>query len=220
MKPIEYPDDDPPPYSESVRPHAGHWRKLEEHQNRPDLVHSVLTSNIIPHIHTATSAGVQAPTLVLVPSDVVSLQSLVDADSKAHFKRFPGEKLVGFPSTEELKLIRLVDPGNTSEYWQRLASKQSLAEGLHAFLFQEGFFFREDVASAEAFENLTGIPSDLRSGWMTVNEERLRDREASVNVSMQEVCLRVEDDMGLYETKRGKALVIRVRLGLEDSTLV
>ena len=111
--------------------------------------------------------------------------------------------------------MRLSDPDNTYEFWQRLSSRQSLADSIHAYLVQEGYFFLEDVAKVGPLEMPISVRSDSRTGWMTVNEERLRHREASVNVTMQEVCLRIEDEMGLYETRKGKALVIRVKLGRE-----
>ena len=219
MKPDEY-SDGPPSYSESTQSPAKPSRSSGDHEYDPDLVHCLLTNDIIPHIQTAISSGTSSTTLVIIPSNVTSLRPPVDVDSKAPSKGFSGEKLVGFPSTEELKLIRLSDPEDTHEYWQRLTSKQSLADSLCAYLVQEGYCFQKDIARAEPFERLTGIPSNVRAGWMTANEEPLREREASLNVLMQEVCLRVEDEMGLYETKREKALVVRVKLGRVDCAYV
>ena len=208
--------DDPPSYVESVRSHGTPLRASTEHYGGTDLVHSLLTDDIIPHIQTAIASGIISTTFVLIPSNASSLRPPADSNSKAVSKGFSGEQLVGFPGTEELKLIRLLHPEDTCEFWQRLGSRQSLADSLHAYLVQEGYYFPEDIAKAQPFEMLTGVPSNARAGWMTANEERLRHLEASINVMKQEVCLRIEDEMGLYGTRKGNALVVRVRLGCKN----
>ena len=206
-------DDGPPSYLESIDAKGKVSSNVKDTSNGPDLVHALLTIWIIPHVRTAISSSTLSSTLIITPSDVATLQPPVDMDAKIPSQGFPGEMVVGFPSTEELTLIRLSNPEDTHRYWQRQATKQLLADALHAYLVQEGYYFPEDIARTEPFEQMTGISSEFRAGWMTANEEQLRRREARINVSMQEICLRVEDKMGLYETKKGKALVVRLRLG-------
>ncbi len=203
--------DDPPSYAESVRHHEKVARTQTGREPGADLAYALLRNFVVPNIQGAISSETASITIVLVPSNVASLQPLKEPDSKRVSDGFPGEQLVGFPKTEELKLIRLSDPDDTIEFWQRTGSRQSLSDSLHAYLVQEGFYFREDIARAES--------SRAQAGWMTVSGEQLRHREASVSIVLQEVCLRIEDDMGLYETRRGKALVVKVRIGFDDSSL-
>ena len=207
--------DGPPSYAETVRQHRTPLSTSTEQYSGTDLVHALLTNDLVPHIQTAISSGTTSMTFVLVPSNIASLRPPAVFDSKAASKGFSGEQLVGLPTTEELKLIRLSDPEDTYEFWQRLGSRQSLADSLHAYLVQEGYYFPEDVVKTEPLEMPADVPSNVRAGWMTVNEERLRHREANVSVAMQEVCLRIEDEMGLFGTRKGKALVVRVKLGDE-----
>ena len=187
------------------------------HQTRQDgvqvqIVHTQCSTNyIVPNIQGAISSETASITIVLVLSNVASLQPPREVDAKGVSDGFPGEQLVGFPTTAELKLIRLSEPTDTVEFWQRSSSRQSLSDCLHAYLVQEGCYFSEDVARAES--------SQTQAGWMTVNGEQLQHCEASINIALQEVCLRIEDEMGLYETRRGKALVVKVNIGHEDPSL-
>lgn len=210
-------DDGPPSYSDSIYAKGKVSDNAKDSQDGPDLVHALLTIWIIPHVRTAISSSTLSSTLIIIPSDIATLQPPVDMDAIIPSQGFPGEKVVGFPSAEELTLIRLSNPEDTHQYWQRQATKQLLADAVHAYLVQEGYYFPEDITKTEPFERMTGISSEFRKGWMTANEEQLRHREARINVSMQEICLRVEDKMGLYETKKGKALVVRLRMGRGES---
>ena len=207
--------DGPPSYMESVQFQPKDPRSPPT-QAEPGQIRRLLYDEIIPHISDAQFSGIPASTIVIVPSNVPSLRPSADIDPKTSSNGFHGEKIVGFPSTEELTLIRLSELEDTLEFWQRTASKQSLARNLHIYLVQEGYYFPEELARDQSFAMFTGIPLEARAGWMTSNEERLVHRQASINVSVQEVCLRVENEMCLYETKKGKALVVRVKIGGRD----
>lgn len=52
--------------------------------------------------------------------------------------------------------------------------------------------------------------------WQSVRQAELRGGEARVHVEVKEVCLRVENEMGLYETRSGIAVVVSVELGCDD----
>ena len=52
--------------------------------------------------------------------------------------------------------------------------------------------------------------------WQSLRQAELRGGEARVHVEVKEVCLRVENEMGLYETRSGIAVVVRVELGCDD----
>ena len=49
--------------------------------------------------------------------------------------------------------------------------------------------------------------------WQSCRQAELRGGEARVHVEVKEVCLRVENEMGLYETRSGIAVVMSVELG-------
>ena len=49
--------------------------------------------------------------------------------------------------------------------------------------------------------------------WRAATERPLQDGEVRVTIRIKEVSLRVENVMGLYETRGGKAIVVRVEFG-------
>lgn len=57
-----------------------------------------------------------------------------------------------------------------------------------------------------------GALSD-RAEWRAVSEQALEAGEVRVGIRIREVSLRVENVMGLYETRGGKAIVVRVEFG-------
>ncbi len=52
--------------------------------------------------------------------------------------------------------------------------------------------------------------------WQSFRQAELPGGEARVHVEVKEVCLRVENEMGLYETRSGIAVVVSVELGCDD----
>ena len=59
-------------------------------------------------------------------------------------------------------------------------------------------FFRKKAPSAE---------------WKTPTVEPLGDWEVRTGVALMDVSLRIENEMGLYETRTGKAVVVKVDVG-------
>lgn len=51
--------------------------------------------------------------------------------------------------------------------------------------------------------------------WQSLRQVGLKGGEARVFVEVKEVCLRVENEMGLYETRSGIAVVVSVELGCD-----
>lgn len=56
-------------------------------------------------------------------------------------------------------------------------------------------------------------PKAPNADWRTVPKETLGNGEVRVQVETMDICLRTENDMGLYETKTGKAVVVKVDVG-------
>ena len=50
--------------------------------------------------------------------------------------------------------------------------------------------------------------------WKGVERKGLGEGQARVRVQVQEVCLRLENEMSLYETRTGKAIVVKVEIGM------
>lgn len=55
----------------------------------------------------------------------------------------------------------------------------------------------------------------MSQGWQTSPDKGpLHEGEARIHIRMDQICLRVENAMGLYETKSGKALIVKVAIGV------
>lgn len=52
--------------------------------------------------------------------------------------------------------------------------------------------------------------------WSSVERTPLSDGDARASVEVTEVCLRIENEMGLYETRTGRALVVKVEVGVRE----
>ena len=61
--------------------------------------------------------------------------------------------------------------------------------------------------------NKTSLQSSPNADWRSAQKEILGNGELSVQVETRDVCLRTENDMGLYETRTGKAVVVKVDVG-------
>lgn len=61
-----------------------------------------------------------------------------------------------------------------------------------------GGFFRKKSTSTE---------------WKMPEVKALANGEVGTGVEIKDICLRVENEMGLYETRTGKAVVVRVDAG-------
>lgn len=50
--------------------------------------------------------------------------------------------------------------------------------------------------------------------WKGVELKSVTEGQARVTAGIKEVCLRIENEMGLYETRTGRAVVVKVELGM------
>lgn len=106
---------------------------------------------------------------------------------------------MGFPSTENLTLVRLRSSELSLEFCRQPAVMQEIELQMSTDLRKSGYLvFRR-------------APSDLE--WRTIQEKPLMEAEARVGVETREICIRLENEMGLYETRTGKAVVVRVETG-------
>lgn len=203
-----------PSYSESVRSPPISPSPSYLPQNiaaaRTALISSLLTTYIAPHLHGSALSGLASTTLVLVPSNVSSLQPAGKIGSKSTSGLedvSPREIVVGFPSGENLTMIRLHDQENVIEFWRQLTVIQELGQQLRTYLRNSG---HQVIGGDET--SLQG-PNPANADWRTVQMETLGNGEVRVRVETKEICLRTENDMGLYETRSGKAVVVKVDVG-------
>lgn len=102
---------------------------------------------------------------------------------------------------------RLHGQENSLEFWRQVAVMQELKQQLRIHL--------QDLGYGVIADNETSLqgPKSSDADWRTTQTETLGNGEVSVQVETREICLRTENYMGLYETKTGKALVVKVTFG-------
>ena len=187
-----------PSYSESVRSQQ-HSSPRYLPQNiaaaRTAVISSLLTTYITPHLHERALSGLSSTTLVLVPSNVSSLQPPGKIESKGppdSENGLPLGTVVGFPSaeSENLKMVRLHGQDNSLEFWRQLVVMQELGQQIRSHLRNSGHQVIGD--------NETSLqePSSLNADWRTVQKETLGDGQVRIRVEITEICLRIENDMG------------------------
>ncbi|PGH08899.1 hypothetical protein GX51_00956 [Blastomyces parvus] len=224
---------------------------------RTHRVNAILTKYVDPLLLSQGASGLYKTTFVLVPSSVASLQ---DAVSNAYTT--PGEpQIVGFPSDEVVKLIRLQGEENAMEFWRQPAVVAELDSALKAKLAANGHRLHQPSSTGEATSadvDAAGSPApaapepaakttattkksfwgrtkdlysskgqDLRDvvivdrklGWRAPAEHnanapgKIPTGLVDVSIVWKEVCLRIANDMGLYESKKGPALCMTVEVG-------
>ena len=196
-----------PSYSESVRSSQQQLSPSYYPQSittaRTALISSLLTTYIIPHFYRSALSGLSSTTLILVPANVSSLNPSGKTESQN-----PSETIVGFPSAEHLTIVRLHGQENGLEFWRQSAVTQELGQQIRSHLRSSGY--RVIKGSEASFQGPSPPPT---ADWRTVQNEALNNGEVSVQVATTEICLRTENDMGLYETRSGKAVVVKVNVG-------
>lgn len=206
------PYDSPPSYSDSVAPPSFPHTFT---RTRSNLISTVLAEHIHPHIYRSALNGLSQSTLLLVPSNVSTLHPAppvpVDPGSYSnpfqnhtHSNTFINESIVGFLSAENLSLDRLHGEANTLEFWCQDRVIRELQTQLQADLSDGGYRVIWE-SGGQAMIRLMGSKAE----WKLVSEPVVDEGQVRVVVEMREVSLRIENVMGLYETRRGKALMVR-----------
>lgn len=215
-KALDLTSEDLPSYSETLSSTSRTSLPHNLASIRKARIHSLLETHIKPHLLDTTLAGLSRSTLVLIPSDVPSLTPSLGNDSKDHLGQqasFPGEKIAGFSDAGNLTLIRLQGQENSFEFWRQLPVIKELERALQAHL-------ERDKAVGDIVEYILPARPESR-GWFkkrtpsapqkkTENVKASRGSKVKAEVELQDVSLRTVNAMGLYETKTGKAIVIKV----------
>ncbi len=132
----------------------------------------------------------------LIPPTIASIDS---KDAQSKHDSFDGEILVGFPTSENLSMVRLRGEEQTIEFWRQPAVVREVEQRLRETLQRDKLNVFVRVSSDEQ--------------WRCLKEKDLVEGEARVGAEIKEICLRIENQLGLYETRTGKALIVRVELG-------
>ncbi|KAL8646748.1 MAG: hypothetical protein Q9210_005953 [Variospora velana] len=197
-------DAPPPSYSESFNAK----NPITSH------VSTVVDLHISPHLAVNHATN----TIILVPSNISTLiaspASPLEKDPTSC--AFPGETLVGFPSGHSPTVIRLAGPDDRLEFWQRAAALRALSHRLCERLRTQGYNIASNPRETRRSQTPGRISGSMDVDWKSIEPRALTDGEATVNIEMKEVCLRVENDMGLYETRTGRAIVVRVDVGFGE----
>ena len=171
---------------------------------RNTVISNLIRTHIEPHLHSNAILGLSQSTLILVPSSSTALiaPQKTSNDSKepqSESKAFPGEVIIGFPTSENIAIVRLRGDEHALEFWRQPAVIGDLEQRLSELLRSDGL------------EVLIRTSSDAQ--WRHLEETALGQGEARVGTEIKEICLRIENQLGLYETRTGKALVVRVDFG-------
>ena len=206
--------DGPPSYTESLN--------SPQHNNSPSylpqniaaartaVISSLLINYITPHLYGSALSGLASTTLILIPSNVSSLQPPSKTGSQASLDSKDGpprETIVGFASAENLTLIRLHGQENSIQFWRQPIVIQELGQQLRSHLLISGHRVVGDNETS-----IQGSNPPI-ADWRTVPKLDLEKEDVRTRVCIMEICLRVENDMGLYETRTGKAVVVKMDVG-------
>jgi hypothetical protein len=214
---------------------------------REQRIQTLLDTYVQPLLNEQALSGLYKTTFVLVPSNVVPLQGgdspsipdVIEGSSAA-------DVVVGFPSEDFVKLVRLKGPENKLEFWRQPAIVDQLGRQLKARLHADSHKLAYEVpmsnTDADVLPPMGGSARSLfsrkgsksaqldrleerrleqglfRGGWRAPNErpsgrQKLASGEVRVDVSVNDVSLRVVTEMGLYETKTGSALIVTIEVG-------
>ncbi|KAI4257516.1 MAG: hypothetical protein L6R42_005603 [Xanthoria sp. 1 TBL-2021] len=165
-------------------------------------VSTLISTHILPHLKDNSTT-----TLVLVPFDVTPLFALpaTETSKDAKASAYTGEKLVGFDSDEDPLLIRLSDTEGGLHFWRTAAVLRELTAQLCREMISRGY------------RVVTGGRSPMGLEWRSFQQATLMSGEARLRAEVKEVCLRVENAMGLYETRSGTAIVVKVELAYDEN---
>ena len=196
--------DGPPSYDESIgsQRHSTQSSETNLVTARLALVNSLLATHVNPHLQATALSGLSSTSLILVPSNVTALQPMSSTSSldKSTNSTFSGEKIVSLPSSENPAIKRLHEKENSLEFLRQPMVLQKVKEELCLHLNREGYR-RIAVGSEQLW---------TQSGLQAATPSETDAADATLELSMTDVCLRVENAMGLYETRNGRCLVIKV----------
>lgn len=225
-----------PPYNMRSDIAAPLHRHLDA--SRVQRVHSLLEQYVDPLLAEQASSGLYRTTFIFIPSNVTSLQPREKTSYSAPRTPEP----VGFPTSTVGKLVQLEGEAHTMEFWRQPAVLRELESSLRARLAASGHHVEggdevptstKETKSLKSNEDskpkqkrsfwsrITGTSEavivDRKLGWRAEQEEtagrKLGRDQVRVVVEWKEVCLRVENDLGLYDNCNAPGICLSVEVG-------
>ncbi|KAI1909204.1 hypothetical protein LOZ39_001878 [Ophidiomyces ophidiicola] len=200
-------------------------------------INSILSTYVDPLLLSQGLAGLYKTTFVLVPSTVSALQ---DAVSNAYTESLEPQ-VVGFPMNEVVKLIQLRGEEYAMEFLRQPAVVAELESSMKARLVTSGHrIYEPSDQQSETTVQSAKVQAPKKVGfWKRVraldtHDDEIQDRKlgwraeepqaqgspgkvptglVKVSIQWKDVALRIANEMGLYESRRGPALCISVEVG-------
>ena len=157
---------------------------------------SLLYDYVFPELWPSLSAGNMSNTLILVPQSVAALHPATTLT-----KGFPGEEIVGIPQNRRPLMIRL----KSKEYHLEILRRPKLMHQVILHLCQ--FLNSRGCLKIVTHSNLVWTQA---TGPRKVSAAEKSEANARVLARIETTCLRTVTDMGLYETRSGKCLILDI----------
>ena len=251
----DYPDYAAPSYEESVSsppllnpqdskgslpPSHSPQQPLASHltETRTQRINSVLSTYIDPLLASQGASGLYKTTFLLVASNDPTFQQ-----RSCSYSTPKEPEIVGFPSDEIVKIVRLKGEENNIEFWRQPPVVAEFESALKTRLATSGHRLEESAGAGESpGPEETHKKSESRSFWGRSKDKQkssdvpfIVDRKLGwraeqpqhddtpkgkvptglvrATVRWNPVSARVENEMGLYETKQGTGLCLSIEVG-------
>lgn len=202
-------------------------KQLEEARAR--RIEDMLETYVNPLVFSLGQTGLYKNTFFLVPSNVTALQTTSMSTET---------KILGFPDGSPASLIWLIGEEHTLEFWRQPAAMKELESCLKAHLVGTGHNLEDEVPNEinnvshdrntptlvpvkKPFSGKTNsrIGQDNNSGAESrcqiagYHDNIVPPGKVRLQVYLKDICLRVQTEMGLYDTRKGPALCLSIEVG-------
>ena len=235
-KTVDSLEDSPPSYTETSKPNLSHGAVLgcRLAAVQSERIDRLLEACIKPLLESQVASGIAKTTFILIPSDSRGLEEANFArewppdrqdgrlKSKAHEQL---ETVEGFPAEEDVKAIRLHGEDNTARFWKQPDVMRDLGIQLRGQLGLPP----EPIESKPSYNMPAPEPrsEQKRPFWKSrkvpqqtkdfrtevLETSSTSEPRMAVSVTVEDICVRYMTPVGLYDTRNGSAIVLRVRFG-------
>nr|POE65373.1 hypothetical protein CFP56_73018 [Quercus suber] len=164
---------------------------------------AAIVAKLEPRVRDRARAGLSKSTLLLLPSD-----QAVDSSRKG--------QLVGFDVDEPPIIVQLESRQDRMEFWAQDAALMTLRQQFLAAISSDIPALPEPVGPT-----LPNPPATNKSSWLGRKQSKTPNRQPSaasvkppvtVQVSLDEAHFRSETEYGLYQTLRGRCVLVVIEL--------
>jgi len=207
-------------------------KRTESNESLQDIlresVHNRLTNllleHLVPLIHTQARSGIYRAAFVLVPSNITTLQPLKQTQSlySPRNTKSPVEDVISLvkqtaSEVKYLRIVRLDGPENTLEFLSQPRVIEELKRQLLETMGPEKVAKRvsaplEKPSFMNRWSRAYGKGSAPIIDKTDTSETQQQKKDPRLEVDVEEISIRRENDMGLWETVAGEAVVVQVLL--------